>query len=139
VSFGERKPYLIERLVVSLTYLSMGMIGFIWLVLGALTRTASTNFVKYHVFQSIFISIALFLLNYLLGIITEILSVIPFIKAIVAQIYYLLNVPIVINYSIIQLTLYAFIIYAMTTSALGKYTYIPFVSDIIAENFGHRR
>ena len=79
MSYGERKPFIIERLVVSLTYLSMGMIGFIWLVLGAFTKTQSTNFVKYHVFQSIFISITLFLLNYLLGIITDMLSVIPFV------------------------------------------------------------
>lgn len=133
-----RKPYVIERLVVSLTYLTMGMIGFIWLVLGALTKNDSSNFVKYHVFQSIFISIALFLLNYLLGIITEMLSVIPFVKVLVANIYYLLNMPLLLNYSIIQLVFYAFLIYAMVTSALGFYTYVPFVSDIIAQNFGRR-
>lgn len=138
MSYRERKPYLIERIVVCLTYLSMGMIGFIWLVLGAFTRTESTNFVKYHVFQSIFISITLFLLNYLLGIITEMLSVVPIIKVLVANVYYLLNMPILLNYSVIQLVFYSFLIYAMVTSALGFYTYIPFVSDIIAQNFGRR-
>lgn len=138
MSYGERKPFIIERLVVSLTYLSMGMIGFIWLVLGAFTKTQSTNFVKYHVFQSIFISITLFLLNYLLGIITDMLSVIPFVKTIVANVYYLLNAPLLLNYSIIQLVFYLFLIYAMLTSALGFYTYIPFVSDIIAQNFGRK-
>lgn len=138
MSFQTRKPYVIERLVVSLTYLSMGMIGFIWLILGALTKNDSTNFVKYHVFQSIFISITLFLLNYLLGIITDMLSVIPFIKVIVANIYYLLNTPIFMNYSIIQCVFYLFLLYAMITSALGFYTYIPFISDVIAQNFGRR-
>lgn len=138
MSFHTRKPYIIERLVVSLTYLSMGMIGFIWLILGALTKNDSTNFVKYHIFQSIFISIALFLLNYLLGIITDMLSVIPFVKVIVANIYYLLNAPIFMNYSIIQCVFYLFLLYAMITSALGFYTYVPFVSDIIAQNFGRR-
>lgn len=135
MSFQTRKPYIIERLVVSLTYLTMGMIGFIWLILGALTRNDSTNFVKYHIFQSIFISIALFLLNYLLGIIAEMLSVIPFVKVLVANVYYLLNAPLLLNYSIIQLVFYAFLIYAMITSALGFYTYVPFVSDVISQNF----
>ena len=139
MSFGERSPYLIESLVVSLSYLTMGFIGVIWLVLGAFTKTQSSDFVRYHIFQSIFISILLFILNVLFGIINDILGVIPIIKVLIQNIYYLLNAPILLNYSIIQIVLYLLMAYLMITSALGIYTYVPFVSDIISENVGRGR
>ena len=132
--FGERTPYLLERIVVSLSYLTMGFIGFIWLILGAFTKSQSSDFVRYHIFQSIFISILLFILNVLLGIINDVLSVIPFVKVLTQQIYYLFNAPMFMNYSIIQMAMYLFIAYLMITSALGIYTYVPFVSDIISQN-----
>lgn len=134
MKFGERSPYLIERIVVSLSYLTMGFIGFIWLILGAFTKSQSSDFVRYHIFQSIFISILLFILNILFGIINDVLSVIPFIKVLTQQIYYLFNAPMFMNYSIIQMVMYLFIAYLMITSALGIYTYVPFVSDIISQN-----
>lgn len=139
MSFKERSPYLIERIVVSLSYLTMGFIGFIWLILGAFTKSQSSSFVKYHIFQSIFISILLFILNVLLGIINDVLSVIPIIKVFTQQIYYLFNAPLFMNYSLIQMVMYLFIAYLMITSALGVYTYVPFVSDIISQNVGRGR
>ena len=139
MSFRERSPYLIERIVVSLSYLTMGFIGFIWLILGAFTKSQSSSFVKYHIFQSIFISILLFILNVLLGIINDVLSVIPIIKVFTQQIYYLFNTPLFMNYSLIQMVMYLFIAYLMITSALGVYTYVPFVSDIISQNVGRGR
>lgn len=139
MSFRERSPYLIERIVVSLSYLTMGFIGFIWLILGAFTKSQSSSFVRYHIFQSIFISILLFILNVLLGIINDVLSFIPIIKVFTQQIYYLFNAPMFLNYSLIQMVMYLFIAYLMITSALGVYTYVPFVSDIISQNVGRGR
>ena len=139
MSFRERSPYLIERIVVSLSYLTMGFIGFIWLILGAFTKSQSSSFVKYHIFQSIFISILLFILNVLLGIINDVLSVIPIIKVFTQQIYYLFNAPLFMNYSLIQMVMYLFIAYLMITSALGVYTDVTFVSDIISQNVGRGR
>lgn len=139
MSFRERSPYLIERIVVSLSYLTMGFIGFIWLILGAFTKSQSSSFVRYHIFQSIFISILLFILNVLLGIINDVLSFIPIIKVFTQQIYYLFNAPLFMNYSLIQMVMYLFIAYLMITSALGVYTYVPFVSDIISQNVGRGR
>lgn len=134
-----KNPYIIERLVVSLSYLTMGFIGFIWLVLGAFTKSQPSDFTRYHIFQSIFISILLFILNVLFGIINDVLSVIPFVKVLVQHIYYLFNAPVFLNYSIIQTIFYLFMAYLMITSALGIYTYVPFVSDIISQNVGRGR
>ena len=117
----------------------MGFIGFIWLILGAFTKAQISDFVRYHVFQAIFISILLFILNVLFGIINDVLSIIPFVKVLVQQVYYLFNVPIFLNYSIIQVAFYLFMAYLMLTSAIGIYTYVPFVSDIISQNVGNGR
>ena len=75
----------------------------------------------------------------LLGIINDVLSVIPIIKVFTQQIYYLFNAPLFMNYSLIQMVMYLFIAYLMITSALGVYTYVPFVSDIISQNVGRGR
>lgn len=130
------RPYLIERIVVSLSYLTMGLVGFIWIILGAFTKSPTSDFARYHIFQSIFISITLFLLNVLFGIINDVLSIIPFVKVLVQQIYYLFNAPMFMNFSIIQVSMYLFVAYLMITSALGIYTYVPFVSDVISRSTG---
>ena len=139
MKFGEHSPYMIERIVVSLSYLTMGLIGSIWIILGAFTKSQSSTFVKYHVFQSIFISILLFLINVFLGIVNDVLSIIPFVKILTQQIFYLFNMPVFMNYSVIQITIYLFVAYLMLTSALGIYTYVPFVSDIISQSTGRGR
>ena len=137
--FAQNSPLIIERIVVALSYITMGFIGFIWLVLGAFTKARISDFVRYHVFQAIFISILLFILNVLFGIINDVLSFIPFVKVLVQQIYYLFNVPMFLHYSIIQVAFYLFMAYLMITSAIGIYTYVPFVSDIISQNVGNGR
>ncbi len=132
------KPFMIERIVSSLSYITMGFIGFIYMLLGFFTRAQLRPFTQYHIFQSIFISIAFFLLNFICGFLLSILSYVPFINKLVAQITFILNAPIVYAYSIIQIIVYGFIFYLAITSFMGIYTRIPFISDIIDQNTGNR-
>lgn len=127
-------PSLIDTIISMLTYITMGFAGVIWMVLCAIMRREMSSFVRYHVFQSVFISLGLYLLNILCGIIVGILSFIPFIKTITHQIMYLLNMPIFMNYSLIQTVIYTVLIYLVATAACGFYSYIPFISDIIYDN-----
>ncbi len=131
-------PYVIERIVSGLSYITMGMIGFIWLILGVFTRSNLRPFTQYHIFQSIFIAIALFLLNMLLGFVFNLLSFIPFINRLVAQIIFYFNAPLIGPYSIIQALLYGIILYLAITAFMGIYSRIPYVSDIIDKNVGRR-
>ena len=78
------EPFLIERIVAALSYLTMGFAGFIWLILGLFTKANLRHFMQYHIFQSIFISIAFVLLSYIISFLSNILSVIHFINNIVA-------------------------------------------------------
>ena len=128
------KPYMIERIVAALSYLTMGMAGFIWLILGLLTKARLRPFMQYHIFQSIFISIALILIQMLLGILINIISIVPFVNTLVLNIVMLLNMPLLFNLSIIQMLVSLLIAYLGITAFFGFYSYIPYVSEIISQN-----
>ena len=130
----DAKPFMIERIVAALSYITMGFAGYIWLILGIFTKAQLRPFMQYHIFQSIFISIAYFLLCYILGFILNILSFIPFINTLVAQITFFFNAPVFGHYSLIQTVIYAIILYLAITSFMGRYSRIPYISDIIDQN-----
>ena len=131
-------PELTERVVASLSYLTMGMAGFIWLIVSLFTNARLKPFLQYHIFQSIFISIGFTVLSLFIGFVSNILSFIPLINKLVAQIAFLLNMPLLFGYSLIQIVIYSVLIYLAGTSFLGKYSYIPWVSDIIGQNISRR-
>lgn len=130
----DNTPYLIERIIASLSYMTMGMVGFIWLIIGLFTKASLKPFLKYHIFQSIFISLGFAVLSIFVGWVSNILSFIPFINKLVAQINFLLNMPLMFDYSILQTVIYVFLIYLAVTSFAGKFSYIPWISDIIDQN-----
>ncbi len=130
----EDTPFMIERIVAALTYLTMGMVGFIWLIIGLFTKARLKPFLQYHIFQSIFISLGFAILSIFVGWLSNLLSFIPIINQIVAQITFWLNMPLVFDYSLIQSFIYLLLIYLAITSFIGKYSYIPWVSDIIDQN-----
>ncbi len=130
----ENTPYLIERLVAAFSYLTMGMVGFVWLIIGLFTKASLKPFLKYHIFQSIFLSLGFAILSMFVGFVSNILSIVPIINKLVAQINFLLNMPLIFDYSLLQTVIYSFIIYLAVTSFIGKYSYIPWVSDVIGQN-----
>ena len=127
------EPFMIEKIVASLSYLTMGMAGFIWLIIGLFTGARLKPFLQYHIFQSIFLSLAFVVISMFVGWISNFFSIIPLINKLVAQITFLLNVPLIFGYSLIQSVIYAFLIYLAVTSFMGNYSYIPWVSDIISQ------
>lgn len=118
----DNTPYLIERIIASLSYMTMGMVGFIWLIIGLFTKASLKPFLKYHIFQSIFISLGFAVLSIFVGWVSNILSFIPFINKLVAQINFLLNMPLIFDYSILQTVIYVFLIYLAVTSFVGKFS-----------------
>lgn len=129
-----KKPYPIERILSAATYLTAGGVGFVWLIIAALSKKNVTKFLMYHIMQSIFISIAFFLLKILGELVFVILYKIPLINTIP----YLINMPLALffNLSIVQLFTTTIILYLTITSGLGHYSYLPWVSNIIKGNTG---
>lgn len=127
-------PLLIERIIAALSYITFGFVGFIWLLIGIFTKNSLRPFLKYHIFQSIFISIAYFLLCQFLGLIMNILSMIPFVGQIILQLTFYLNAPLIFELSLIQFFVYTIVFYLAFTSFAGKYSYLPWISEIITTN-----
>lgn len=127
-------PYPIEKILSAASYLTAGGVGFVWLIIAALTKKRVTPFLMYHILQSIFISICFYLVSILGQMLYVILYRIPLINAIP----YFLNMPISIAFglSIIQIFTTTIILYLAITSFMGYYSYIPWVSDVIKGNTG---
>lgn len=128
------EPHAIERIISSLSYLTAGLAGFIYILIGAVAGMRLRPFVQYHIFQSLFLSIAYFLASWLFRFIGDVLAVIPVINQIYAQIVFWLNMPTIGHFSLIQACVYTVVIYLAISSFAGKYSYLPFVSDIINHN-----
>ena len=133
------KPRMIERIIAPLSYITMGLVGFVWLLLATFSKYGGVKpFLRYHIFQSIFLSIAYFLLCKICGLFLGVLSMIPFVNVLVLRINFYLNMPLIFSYSFIQILCYTVIFYLVITSFQGKYSYLPWVSDIIDSNVGRK-
>lgn len=125
---------LFDRLISALTYFTFGGAGFIWLIICALTKKLPGQFVTYHIFQSIFGSILLFIVSWFFSIIFGFMSNIPILGAIVKQITLFFSTPLYFGYDLIQFTLCIFIFYLSLGALLGRYSYLPFISDVVLAN-----
>lgn len=134
MAYKPSEPLLIEKIIAALSYITFGFVGFFWLLLGIFTKNSLRPYLKYHIFQSIFISIAYFLLGQFLGLIMNILSMIPFINQLVLQFTFYLNAPLIFDFSVIQIFVYSIIIYLVATCLQGKFSYLPWISEIINAN-----
>lgn len=128
------EPSVLEKLIAAFSYITFGFVGFFWLLLGIFTHNSIRPYLKYHIFQSIFLSIAYFLFGAFLGLIMNILSLIPLINELVLQFTFYLNAPILFGFSLIQVVIYAVILYLVVTSFQGKLSYLPWISEIIKAN-----
>jgi len=127
-------PFMIERIVSALSYLTSGVVGFIWLILGVLTKSGLRPFMKYHIFQSIFLAMGYFLLLIILEQLSVVINLIPIVRNIFSMITFPLVIPIIFGLSIIQILIYTLLFYLAVTSFMGRYSYIPWISEIIKKN-----
>lgn len=134
MAYRKSEPLLIEKIIAALSYITFGFVGFFWLLLGIFTKNTLRPYLKYHIFQSIFISIAYFLLGQFLGLIMNILSMIPLVNQLVLQFTFYLNAPLIFGFSLIQTFVYGVIIYLVATSLQGQFSYLPWISEIIKAN-----
>lgn len=134
------KPYPIERILSAATYLTAGGVGFVWFILSLLLKKRVTPFLMYHILQSIFLSIAYFLLVELTKMLLFVLYKLPLINALVGALQYYLNLSINLFFglSIIQLCTTSIVLYLAITSGMGYYSYLPWFSDVINGNIGRK-
>lgn len=130
------RPYPIEKIIAILSYLTGGFIGFLWIIIAVLTKNNLRLFLRYHVYQSIFLSLVFFIFSIFLRQLSYLLSYIPIIKNFVGQIQYFLSVGVIYHYSIIDIFILLVILSLIIGVLRNQYSYIPWVSDVIKYNLG---
>lgn len=131
-----RQPIsIIDRIVSVITYMTMGWGGVIYTIILYYKRKQLSWFARYNIFQSIFLSLLLFCIHHVSMILFKLLSLIPLINYLVAQISFFFNRPFIGEYSFIQTVVFGIIIYSVIMSAAGKYPRIYWVSRVIERTF----
>ncbi len=124
-------PDLKERLVCAFSYLSAGWVGLIYFIILYFMKKTTTRFLRYNVFQSIFLALALFLISVVCKFVFSLILWIPFINTLLSGILLLLNKPFIFNYSIIQFLMCIFFLYLAGMSFMGRYPKVYWISDNI--------
>jgi hypothetical protein len=131
----EKNPTFLEKLLSGLTYPTMGMVGFLWLIVCAVRRSYPSRFGLYHILQSVFLSLCYVIINYIFWWLVNFLSYIPFLNKLLRHVVLdIFNSPILFGYSIMQCLIYGTIIYLAVFAFMGLYSYIPWFSDVIKSN-----
>lgn len=127
---------MLEKIIAALSYITGGFVGFFWLLLALFTKNSLKPYLSYHVFQSIFLSFLFFIISIFLKFVMSILSIIPFAGQVITRFGFYLNMPIMLffGYSIIEAGMFALVFYLVVTCLQGKYSYLPWVSNIIRAN-----
>ena len=120
-----------EKLVSAITYLTMGCGGVLYCIYTYFAKKKISQFVRFNIFQSIFLSLLYFCVAMAIGLLMTFLSYIPGIKYLVAQISFLLNKGFIGEYSFLQIVVYSIVLYATLVALLGKIPRIYWVSKII--------
>lgn len=126
-----RSVGIVDRLVSFLSYITAGWFGMIYCIVLFIGKKMPSRFVRYNVFQSIFISLLFFVLSFGMGLILKFLSYIPFLNYLVASITFQFNRPVFFNYSLIQTFMIGLTVYMAIVAILGKRPRVYWVSNII--------
>ncbi len=126
-----------DRFVAITSYYTFGLTGVIWLIASYIVfKKPLTGFCSYHIYQSIFISVLLAVFTMLVDMIFNLTAKIPFIGDFIGLInLYLFNLPIFYTFSLFHLIIFVIISYLSLGAFLGKFSYFPFISDVIKSNF----
>lgn|SRR5574344_33867 len=120
-----------DKVVSLLTYLTVGWVGLIYCIVLFIKGSSPSRFIRYNVFQSMLIAFLYFTLCLGLGLLFQLLTIIPFINYLASQIMFLFNRPILFDYSFIQVFMIGLFLYLGIMSAFGKYPRVYKLSKII--------
>lgn len=121
-----------ERLISAASYLTSGIIGFLWIIIAHVTNSRLKNFVKFHVFQSIFLAILFYLFKLVLNILIGVAIKIPFVGSLVYSAYfYVFDFKFIFGFSFVDFTILVVVIYLVVNALLARIGTIPWVSTVV--------
>lgn len=124
------EPSIPDRIISALSYLTAGWGGLIYLVILYFARKHSSGFLRFNIFQSIFISFAVFVIGMLYNLFFEVLTHIPFVQVAVSWIDLILNKPTFGAYSLLQGIILLYLCYVVIFSLAGKFPIIWKISRL---------
>lgn len=121
-----------DRVVSGLSYLTSGLVGFVWLIVSHIRKDRLSAFTRFHIFQSIFIFILLYVAGLVLNILIGFVQIMPIIGPITVNIaYFLRDYPLVLNLSAVNFGIVALALYLSISAFIGRYGEVPWVSDTV--------
>ncbi|MDY6309723.1 MAG: hypothetical protein SPL73_05435 [Cyanobacteriota bacterium] len=120
-----------SRVCSAITYLTAGFGGIVIFILLYFAKIRQSKFFQFNLYQSIFVSFAVFTLCMGYNIIYSILTKIPIIQILMSFIDFVINKPFILGYSLFQLLFVIYMIYVVSFSLLAKYPVIYKISSLI--------
>lgn len=132
---GNIKP--IEKIISILSYLTMGIVGLIWVIIAFVNKKTLRYFLMYNVSQSMVIAIILAIIKLLLDIIIPILWIIPIINYIATALNFIVSVKVVrlyfigVSFTIFELFVFLLLTYIMAGVIFGRNFYVPVLTKLM--------
>lgn len=123
------RPSLLDRILSAASYLTMGTVSFIIIILYGIQKKDMKPFLKYHTYQSLFIAVILTLIGMVLSILLQMVMMVPVVGEAISFGYKFINIPMLQGFSIMQIAISVLLLYFCITSLLGKFSYFPWISD----------
>ncbi len=127
----------IEKIISALSYISMGIVGFIWIIIAYALKKRLKYFLMYNIVQSMIIAIFLAIFKLVIDIVLSIISLIPFIDFLAALLniiisFKILSIPFLhMSFTLIELFIYSLLIYIICGIINGRIFYIPFLTPVM--------
>ena len=115
------QPLPMEKIVSVLSYLTCGIVGFLFILIVFFSKLNLRPFLKFHIYQSIFLSLLFAVIGWVFGPLTFFIG----------PLNRLCNVHIIGNFTILNIFTSCLLIYLCVGVVMEKCSYIPWVSDII--------
>ncbi len=127
----------IEKIISVLSYISMGLIGFIWLIIAYFLKMKTRPFLMYNITQSIIISLIFALFKLLINIILSIIALVPFLDFVVALLNLIISLKVIsvsfmhLSFSIFEFLVFILLCYIIAGVCMGKIFYIPKLTKLM--------
>ena len=123
-----------DKLICAFTYIFSGMVGIIWLIINGIKKRPIKAFVRFHIFQSIFLWVIFSICLQIYKILFAFIVLIPLVNYLFGLIdFYLLKYPILMGHSIGVWIYFGFIALLAWRSYNGKHTEIPWITKTVRQ------
>lgn len=124
---------LVERIVAAASYLTMGLVGFIWFLINYfVVKKEMSNFLRLNLFQSFIIAILFAVLSLIYQTVVGILFVIPFLGKIIYYMHIMVfATPVFNTLTLINYIVLGILIYLSIFAFLGTLPFIPYITNTV--------